>query len=99
MIQYVMQLILNKETIKIVETFRFSNIIVSNFNNPLELENIENFVGQDLYTSGRIAGNLLDSIISNKTNIAIIHIDEELDNAVYMQEKERGFRNYFNDFK
>lgn len=84
-----------KETVKIVNAYKASNIIVSKFNNPLEIENTENFVGQDLFKSGRVAGNLLNSITQKNSTIAIIHIDEDLDNALYIQEKERGFRSYF----
>lgn len=30
-------------------------------------------------------------------NIAILHIYEQLQNAVHLKEKERGFRDYFQD--
>ena len=33
--------------------------------------------------------------ISQKGQIAIIHIAEKFKNAIHMQEKEKGFRNYF----
>ena len=88
-----------KETVQIVDAYKASNIIVSKFNNPLEIESAKNFVGQDLFKSGRVAGNLISSITQKKSTIAIIHIDEDLDNAVYIQEKERGFRSYFDDKK
>lgn len=88
-----------KETLQIVRKYKASNIIVSKFNNPLELEHTENFVGQDLYASGRIAANLLAAILHKKSTIALIHINEDLNNAVYMQEKERGFRSYFDEIK
>ena len=34
-------------------------------------------------------------LLLEKGLIAIIHIDEEYENALHMQEKEKGFRNYF----
>ena len=38
----------------------------------------------------------MDSI-ADSGQIAIIHIDESYKNAVYIQEKERGFRAYFEE--
>ncbi|QTE24016.1 LacI family DNA-binding transcriptional regulator [Polaribacter cellanae] len=84
-----------KETIEIVNNYATSNIIVSKFNNQLETENTQNFVGQDLFKSGRIAASLMEIIIPKNSNIAIIHIDEDFNNAIHMQQKEKGFRSYF----
>ncbi|QNM84921.1 LacI family DNA-binding transcriptional regulator [Polaribacter pectinis] len=88
-----------KETIKIATSYAASNIIVSKFNNQLEIENTTNFVGQDLFKSGRVAASLMKIIVPNNSNIAIIHIDEDFNNAIHMQEKEKGFRAYFNELK
>ena len=83
-----------KEALDAVEKYTEQGILVNTFNNQLESDEIRNFVGQDLYRSGRVAAKLIDSIAA-KGQIAIIHIDEKLKNAVHMQEKEKGFRNYF----
>ncbi|MCL7762641.1 LacI family transcriptional regulator [Polaribacter sp. Z014] len=88
-----------KETVKIVRNYVSKKIIVSKFNNQLEIENTKNFVGQDLFKSGRIAASLLRMLITKPSTIAIIHIDEDYNNAIHMQEKEKGFRNYFKEFK
>jgi LacI family transcriptional regulator len=86
-----------KETLKIVNDYVFSNIIVSKFNNQLEIVNTKNFVGQDLFKSGRIAAGLLKMILPENGTIAVIHIDEDFNNSVHMQEKEKGFRSYFKE--
>ncbi|WP_373941842.1 LacI family DNA-binding transcriptional regulator [Polaribacter sejongensis] len=52
-----------KETVGIINKYALKNIIVSKFNNQLEIENTKNFVGQDLFKSGRIAAGLLQMII------------------------------------
>jgi LacI family transcriptional regulator len=88
-----------KETLQIVSDYVSKNIIVSKFNNQLEIESTKNFVGQDLFKSGRIAASLMKMLISKNGTIAIIHIDEDFNNAIHMQEKEKGFRNYFNNAK
>jgi LacI family transcriptional regulator len=86
--------IFHKETIEAIKKYDSLNIIVNTFNNQVESTSVKSFVGQDLFRSGRVAAKLLDSI-SDKGQIAIIHIDETYKNAIHMQEKERGFRNYF----
>lgn len=83
-----------KEAQEAVEKYNQQNILVNTFNNQVESDEIKNFVGQDLFRSGRIAAKLMEAI-SPKGQIAIIHMDEKLKNAIYMQEKEKGFRNYF----
>lgn len=86
----------HKETIEAIKIYDSLNIMVNTFNNQVEATSVTSFVGQDLFRSGRVAAKLLESI-SNNDKIAIIHIDETLKNAVHMQEKEKGFRNYFEE--
>jgi len=83
-----------KEAQEAVEKYNEQDILVNTFNNQLESGEIKNFVGQDLFRSGRVAAKLMESI-TPKGQIAIIHIDEKFKNAIHMQEKEKGFRNYF----
>lgn len=86
----------HKEALEVIKKYEELNIIVNTFNNQVQSDAIKGFFGQDLYRSGRIAAKLMESIVS-KGQIAVIHIDESIKNAVHMQEKERGFRNYFNE--
>lgn len=88
----------HKETVEIVKQYDDLGIMVNTFNNQIEGESIKSFVGQDLYKSGRVAASLMNLILADG-QIAIIHIDESLKNAVHMQEKEKGFRNYFDEKK
>lgn len=86
----------HKETIEILKQYEELGIMVNTFNNQVESSTIKSFVGQDLYKSGRVAASLMSLIVSSG-QIAIIHIDESVKNAVHMQEKEKGFRNYFEE--
>jgi LacI family transcriptional regulator len=86
----------NKETLEVIQKFDANNIIVNTFNNQVESSLVKSFVGQDLFRSGRVAAKLLDSV-ADEGQIAIIHIDENYKNAIHMQEKERGFRSYFEE--
>lgn len=88
----------HKETLEAVKHYDELNIMVNTFNNQVESDTIKSFVGQDLYKSGRVAASLMNLILEDG-HIAIVHIDESLKNAVHMQEKEKGFRNYFDEKK
>ncbi|WP_047415349.1 substrate-binding domain-containing protein [Cellulophaga sp. Hel_I_12] len=85
-----------KEALDAIDNYNSLGIISGTFNNQLKSRIINSFVGQDLFQSGRVAASLLDLLV-DKGLIAIIHIDEEYENAQHMQEKEKGFRNYFAD--
>jgi len=87
-----------KEALDVIENYNTSGIISCTFNNHLKSSAIKSFVGQDLFHSGRVAARLLDLLIK-KGLIAIVHIDEDFENAIHMQEKEKGFRDYFNNIE
>lgn len=55
------------------------------------------FIGQDLYQSGRVGAEMLATKMKVPGNIAVLHIYEDIQNAVHLKEKERGFRDYFAD--
>lgn len=84
-----------KEAKKVLKHYESLNIRVCTFNNKIDTSEAT-FIGQDLYQSGRIAAKLMHSI-NNTGDLAILHIDEKFKNAVHMQEKEKGFRSYFED--
>lgn len=86
----------HKEALEVVKKYEELNVIVNIFNNQIQSDSIKSFVGQDLFQSGRVAAKLLDLLLK-KGKIAIIHIDESIKNAIHMQEKERGVRNYFSE--
>jgi LacI family transcriptional regulator len=86
----------HKEALEVIEKYYAINTVVNTFNNQVESSAVKSFVGQDLFQSGRVGAKLLDLTAPNG-QYAIIHIDEHYKNAVHMQEKERGFRNYFEE--
>lgn len=84
-----------KEAKSVLEHYQSLDIQVCTFNNQITTSTAT-FIGQDLYQSGRVAAKLLHSI-NIDGDMAIVHIDEQYKNAVHMQEKEKGFRSYFED--
>jgi len=53
------------------------------------------FIGQDLFKSGHLAAELASLGQPANSIFAVIHINEDLSNAVHLVEKEKGFRDYF----
>ncbi len=88
-----------KESTDFLKNCKEQGVICFLFNNNNEKSNPEGFIGQDLYLSGRVAAKLIHSSLKSKAEIAIVHIDEVFKNATHMQEKEKGFRSYFNDLQ
>ncbi len=86
--------VFHKESIEVIKKYNANNIIVSTINDPLELNGITSYVGQDLIQSGRIAARLMEMIVPKNKDILIIHLDEVFNNSIHMQLKEKGFKNY-----
>lgn len=87
----------HKESISAVNNYRSAGIVVSTFNSQIVLEEAINYVGLDLYQSGRVAAKLMHTIVPDTHDIVICHFDETLNNAIHMQQKEKGFRDYFSE--
>lgn len=85
--------VFHKESLKIFQECKRENIRVASFNNHIDTLSLENFIGQDLDQSGRVAASLIDKVTCENSSIAIIHIDEE----AHMRQKEIGFKDYFKE--
>src|SRR5699024_1526688 len=53
------------------------------------------FIGQNLFQSGRVAAELMHILLPEPGDLAVMHIHENIDNAMHLKEKERGFRDYY----
>ena len=80
-----------------MNNYKAANILVSTFNNQIDLKQVVSFVGQDLYQSGRVAARLMHMLIQENSTVVICHLDEQINNASHMQKKEKGFRKYFEE--
>lgn len=72
-----------------------SNTPYITFNTCIPESKAISHVGQDLILSGRVAGELMKKIVPQKCTLLIIHVNEDLTNSMHMQEKEAGFKQYF----
>ncbi len=88
-----------KESLVFIKACEKADITYFLFNNDIEKRETQRFVGQNLYVSGRVGARLIHKSLKNNATVAIIHIDEVLKNATHMQEKEKGFRDYFDELK
>ena len=82
-----------KEALSIFTKCQEENVSVALFNNYLNAFNTKNFIGQDLFQSGRVAASLIDKIDKKCSKIVVLHLDEE----AHMKLKEDGFKDYFNE--
>jgi LacI family transcriptional regulator len=84
-----------QESLAFFELCRSSGIPYVLFNTNIPEMNPLSFIGQDLNQSGKVGAALMHLGNQRGGLFAVLHIHEDLDNAVHLLEKERGFREYF----
>lgn len=69
------------------------------FNTSLKEAHPLGFIGQNLFQSGSVAGELMLFGHQAQTNVVVLHIDEDVNNSPHLIEKEKGFLAYCNSFR
>lgn len=88
------------ETLPYFKRFQAMGIPCVLFNTEIEQIASLSFIGQDLYQSGRVGGELMGLALQGESGaLAVLHLNEDLGNSVHLAEKERGFREYFEKSK
>ncbi|MEX0315904.1 MAG: substrate-binding domain-containing protein [Allomuricauda sp.] len=85
-----------KESDLLLKELESKNILTGTFNS-FHGSAVDLYVGLDLFMSGRVAAKLMADALEVPSKIAIVHIDEESTNAVHLREKEKGFRQFFEE--
>ena len=86
------------ETLPFFEKFKANGIPYVLFNTNIPEADALSFIGQNLYQSGRVGAELMRlAQQDDKGTLVVIHINEDLDNSVHLAEKEKGFREYFDN--
>jgi LacI family transcriptional regulator len=86
------------ETLPFFEQFKTKGIPFVLFNTNIHEIQPLCFIGQDLYQSGRLGAELMHLSQNGKSGfLAVLHVNEDLGNSVHLAEKEKGFREYFDD--
>lgn len=91
--------IFHHEALNFFETCQQKNIPFVLFNNDIGDRNRLGFVGQDLYQSGQVGAELLQIDQKDPGTYAILHIYDDVSNSTHLKEKERGFKDYFQNLK
>lgn len=87
-----------KESKELLAQLKLLDIPVIFINTLLEGDDDLSYIGQDSYQAGYIAGRLFDiSLNRPDKTIIILNLGPSKDNALHLQNKEKGLRDYFID--
>lgn len=87
--------IFHHEAVEFSKQCQELGICVVTINTDIAFEGNLSYIGQDSYQSGKLAGRLLDNHFTEKDTLIILHMEPDIDNAVHLLNKERGFRDYY----
>ena len=88
-----------KESVECFELCRLKKIPFVVINNNIPKSGSLTFIGQDLYVSGMVGAELLHINQEGPGTYAILHIYDDIHNSIHLSEKEKGFKNYFNNVR
>lgn len=80
-----------QESLEFLKVCKKLKIPCITFNTHIESDYMLSFIGQNLHQSGQVAAGLIQQITHKKGTILIVHFNENISNAMHMQEKEAGF--------
>ncbi len=83
------------ESLPLFEEFKKIGIPFILFNTSIPGITPMSFIGQDLYESGRVGAELMVIGQPDSGRYAVLHIDEDIHDSVHLSQKEKGFRDYF----
>lgn len=84
--------------VPVIETLRSNQIPFVLFNANIPDLNPLSFIGQDLFQSGVLGARLVRPEIRNEASIlAVLHVGEDVQESVYLMEKEKGFRSFYKE--
>jgi len=89
--------IFHQEAVAFFKACKSQNIPFVVINNNVAEEPSLGFIGQDLYQSGRLGAEL--SHLNNEGGgvYAILHVYDDIHHSLHLREKEKGFRDYFDE--
>jgi LacI family transcriptional regulator len=86
-----------QESVQFFQDCKAANIPFVLFNNNIPDAGSLSFVGQDLYQSGRVGAELLHCNDPKPGTFAILHVYDDVHDSVHLFEKEKGFKEYFQE--
>jgi len=85
------------ESVPVFELFELREIPYVLFNTNIYEARPLGFIGQNLNQSGRVGAQLMNLGQQGPGTFAVLHIDEDVHDSVHLLEKEKGFREYFEE--
>jgi LacI family transcriptional regulator len=85
------------ESLPAFELFQKTDIPYVLFNTNIHEAKPLGFIGQNLSQSGRVGAQLMILGQHGPGIFAVLHIDEDVQDSVHLLEKEKGFRDYFEE--
>jgi LacI family transcriptional regulator len=55
------------------------------------------YVGEDIFQSGRVAGQLIDMVTPEKSDILVVTIAKNIQNVLHLNNRTQGFLSYFDN--
>jgi LacI family transcriptional regulator len=91
--------VFRKEGEMLLEKAAELEIPVVTINTNLEGAHCLCYIGQESYQSGVLAGRLLNFGLNDHDQAMVLNLDKSVTNARHLQDKERGFRDFFSGIR
>jgi LacI family transcriptional regulator len=85
------------EALVFFHLLRTENVPYVLFNTNIPEVSPLSFIGTDTFNSGKVGAELMYLGQSQPGKLAVLHLDEDIDNSLHLLNKEKGFREYFNN--
>ncbi len=89
--------VFREESLQFLHQCEKTKVPVVLFNSLLEVPSVRCFVGQDAYRSGYVAGKLINYGMEPMRDVVIVNMSSRKDQYAHIIQREKGFRNYFED--
>jgi LacI family transcriptional regulator len=87
--------VLLRESLSFFQNCNAAGIPFALFNTDVPSEDALCYIGQDSFQSGLLAGRLMSYAKNQGGRVALIHIDEDIENSPHLVKKEEGFFQFF----
>ncbi len=88
-----------EDSLGLFEKMEAAKIPFGLINTPIENIGNKTFIGQDYIKSGRVAAQLMDTLIAPGKKVLIVHVEKDFENSTHLHQKEEGFIAYFQEKK
>lgn len=88
-----------QDSLGLFEELEAANIPFGLINTPIDNIGNQTFIGQDYIKSGRVAAQMMETLISAGKKILIVHVEKDFENSTHLHQKEQGFIDYFKEKK